>query len=256
MLDQWYGVIPNIVLFDKELTDKQKLLFCLISSLCAEKWFCRATNEYIWDLLNADKRTISRNLTILQWKWFITIEVETRNKRKITIDKQGSRIDTDVYQDRHECLSEDRHECLHNNISNNITIEYIYEKYYWATKWINGKKCMKLINDILKQWSTLNDIYVSMVLYNNECRSSIEWKFVKKLETWLTEYQLLTDEQIEDRLTRIIAQHKQRKKTDEKYGKSKPCKDLWNELCETFWKDKVNTIFKNEWWSTTTINFT
>ena len=49
IMDYWYWVIPNLVLFDKRLNDKQKLLFCLISSLCAEKWYCRASNEYLWE---------------------------------------------------------------------------------------------------------------------------------------------------------------------------------------------------------------
>ena len=73
-----------------------------------------------------------------------------------------------------------------------------------------------------------------MVLYNNECRLNKEWRYVKKLENWLAEFQPLNEDQIEETLTRIIREHKQKKKSDEKYSKSKPCKDLWNELCETF----------------------
>ena len=85
-----------------------------------------------------------------------------------------------------------------------------------------------------------------MVLYNNECRLNKEWRYVRKLENWLAEFQPLNEDQIEETLTRIIREHKKKKKSDEKYSKSKPCKDLWNELCETFGKERVNTIFKNE----------
>ena len=89
MLDQGYGLMPNCILYNKELTDKQKLLFCTISSLCAEKWYCRATNEYIWELLGADKSTISRNISVLQEKWFIGVEIDQNYKRKITLCKNS-----------------------------------------------------------------------------------------------------------------------------------------------------------------------
>lgn len=87
LLSQWYWLMPNTVLFNNDLTDKQKLLYCLISSLCAEKWYCRATNEYIWELLNASKITISKNISALVEKWFIYIEVNQNYQRKLTLVK-------------------------------------------------------------------------------------------------------------------------------------------------------------------------
>ena len=87
ILNEWYWLMPNTVLFNNDLTDKQKLLYCLISSLCAEKWYCRATNEYIWELLNASKITISKNISALVEKWFIYIEVNQNYQRKLTLVK-------------------------------------------------------------------------------------------------------------------------------------------------------------------------
>ena len=89
ILSEGYGIMPNKVLFDKNLTDKQKLLYCLISSLCAEKWYCWASNEYLWERLNADRKTISKNVSDLVNKWFISVEVsqEEWNKRKISMEK-------------------------------------------------------------------------------------------------------------------------------------------------------------------------
>ena len=241
MLDKWYWIMPNIVLFDNELTDKQKLLFCLISSLCAKEWFCWATNDYLWGKLWANKLTISRNIAVLEGKWLIYTDIisEQWNKRKMGIVKN----DNTYWQKSIEGIDKNINSLY---IYMNITNEYLYERYYWATKWINKKKCNRIIDDLLKQWITLNDIRIWMVLYNNECRLNKEWRYVRKLENWLDEFQPLNEDQIEETLTRIIREHKQKKKSDEKYSKSKPCKDLWNELCETFWKEKVNTIFKNE----------
>lgn len=108
--------MPNKVLYSKELTDKQKLLFCAISSLCAERGYCRATNEYLWELLWADKRTISRNLTPLQEEWFISIGEDEQWRRTITIDKN-------VYGGRQKCLGG-----VDKNVYHNNTIEYYKEK--------------------------------------------------------------------------------------------------------------------------------
>lgn len=85
MLDEWYGIMPNKVLFDKELSDKAKLLFCLISSLCAEKWFCRAGNEYISEKMWMSERTVREHIGILVKYGYITLVVEKGNQRKITI---------------------------------------------------------------------------------------------------------------------------------------------------------------------------
>lgn len=85
MLDEWYGIMPNKVLFDKELSDKAKLLFCLISSLCAEKGFCRAGNEYISEKMWMSERTVREHIGILVKHGYITLVVEKWNQRKITI---------------------------------------------------------------------------------------------------------------------------------------------------------------------------
>ena len=255
MLDQWYWLMPNSVLFSKELTDKQKLLFCLISSLCAEKWYCRATNDYIGELLNADKRTISRNLSELEEKWFITIEIWIQ--RKISLDKN-------VYGGRQKCLGGVDKNVYQNNIieykdiSKDISIGYsdLYKNYYWKNKWINETVCNKLLDTKLKQWITLDDIKIWMMLYNTECRIKQEYRYVKKFETWIKEFQPLTEEQIEETLTRLIKQHKEKKKSDPKYTKWILAKTVWNDLCDTFWKDRVNGIFKRESSSETILNFT
>ena len=89
MLGEGYWLIPNMVLYSKELTDKQKLLFCAISNLCAEKGYCRASNEYLWELLWVNKWTISKNIATLNECWFITIENGTQRKIAIAENHNG-----------------------------------------------------------------------------------------------------------------------------------------------------------------------
>lgn len=83
MLETGYWIIPNTVLYSTELTDKQKLLFCAISNLCAEKGYCRASNEYLWELLWVNRWTISKHIWTLTELWFLVADDET--PRKITL---------------------------------------------------------------------------------------------------------------------------------------------------------------------------
>lgn len=236
MLNQGYCFMPNVVLYNTKLTDKQKLLFCAISNLCAEKGYCRATNDYLWELLWADKRTISRNLTPLLEEWFISIGEDEQWRRTITLDKN-------VQGGRQKCLGGvDKN--VHPYIYMNNTIEYIYSKYYWKWKWIDEKKCNKIIDGKLKQWVTLEEIKQCMVLYNCECRLKQDFQYVRKLENRLTEFQPYTEEQIDEQLYTIIKQYRDKKKSDEKFANSKPAKTVWSDLKETFWDEKVKSILK------------
>ena len=91
MLDQGYGIMPNSILFNKDLLDKEKLLYCLISSLCAEKWYSWATNEYLGDKLWFHKDTVSKYISNMKKMSLIFLE-EVNNTRYITICK----IDVDA----------------------------------------------------------------------------------------------------------------------------------------------------------------
>lgn len=86
ILQNGFCMIPNVVLYDNELSDKQKLLYWVISSLCAEKWYCRASNDYIWELLNVNKWTISKNISELEKKWYINITFDSNYKRYIELN--------------------------------------------------------------------------------------------------------------------------------------------------------------------------
>lgn len=86
ILQNGFCMIPNVVLYDNELSDKQKLLYWTISSLCAEKWYCRASNDYISELLGVNKWTISKNISELEKKWYINITLDSNYKRYIELN--------------------------------------------------------------------------------------------------------------------------------------------------------------------------
>lgn len=86
ILQNGFCMIPNVVLYDNELSDKQKLLYWVISSLCAEKWYCRASNDYISELLWVNKWTISKNISELEKRWYINITLDSNYKRYIELN--------------------------------------------------------------------------------------------------------------------------------------------------------------------------
>lgn len=253
ILSEWYGIMPNKVLYCKELTDKQKLLYCLVSSLCAEKWYCRASNEYLWELLNAEKGTISKNIWKLIEKWLITTELESWFQRKISLVENDIPL---VKNDKGGSQKWLGGVVKNDNIilQYNNTNEYLFSAYYWKRKWIDGKVCDKLISNILNQWITLEEIRKWMALYNCECWLKQEWRYVKKLETWLKEFQPLSESDIEQWIRNIARAYKQKINTDTKFQNSSIAKIIWEELISVFDEQKVREIWKSEWRKQVTLN--
>lgn len=87
LLSEGYGIMPNVVLYDKDLTPTQKLIYIIVSSLCAEKGYCRASNSYMWNLLWLWITTVSDAIKILVQKWYLNSKVDKNdgNKRYLTL---------------------------------------------------------------------------------------------------------------------------------------------------------------------------
>lgn len=151
IISQWYWMIPNSVLFDEGLTDKQKLLFCLISSLCAEKWFCWATNDYLWQLLNVCRSTISKNISILHERWLIKAEIEDKFRRKITLVKNDKPLVKNDKGDSKKSEGGDSKKSEDNITSNNITKEKEISSKEEIEKLSYGNKDINNLIDQIKQ---------------------------------------------------------------------------------------------------------
>ena len=70
-----YAVIPTRILFDKELTDKAKLLYGLISSLANKKGYCWAENKYFEEQYGVSEATIRQSITLLCDKQYLRREI-------------------------------------------------------------------------------------------------------------------------------------------------------------------------------------
>lgn len=69
MQKNWYAVITADVLYDKELTPRQKLLVAIISNLSNDKGYCFATNAYFAEMLQCSVSSIQRDLNVLEEKY-------------------------------------------------------------------------------------------------------------------------------------------------------------------------------------------
>ena len=226
LLSKWYWIMPNMVLFDDNLTDKQKLLYCLISSLCAKEWFCRATNEHLWDLLNANKLTISRNISELQEKWYIEIEITSNNQRKITLYENVN----GGWQNCQGGIDENINPYIYTNSINEYSFQNFWEEYPHARK---GKK--KDSEKYFKQNNPL-EVKKQVQILKWQIKAWLqdsEW--VPACERWIRDFTPLNDDVIKQKLVKICKRH---------LNAWWDMKQRSLELKETFGEQQINEIVK------------
>lgn len=139
LLEQWYWVMPNVVLYDKELTPNQKLIYVVVSSLCAEKGYCRASNKYIGKLLWVSIDTASEAINKLVSLWYLISKINKNDGNKRTLHlSEKNRIPIGKNSDTYTKNSEDI-----NTIDN--------------YKWINSLG-MDDLNNFVEQWNSIETI--------------------------------------------------------------------------------------------------
>ena len=232
ILNQWYWIMPNKVLFDKKLKDKQKLLYCLISSLCAEKWFCWASNKYLWEMLWSSERTISEHISDLIELWYIETQIKNWNQRQIMLKNSDSENSLPPSENS---LPSDSEKLLHNITTTNITnnnysFQDFRKEFPHARKWkkADSEKYFKQ-NDsdsVKKQVSILN-------------RSIKAWlqdaEYVPACERRIRDFTPLSEDVIKQKLIKICKRH---------LNAWWDLKQRALELKQTFWEQKINEIVK------------
>lgn len=81
--ESYFAIITEEVLYSKELTDRQKLLFACITNLARKKGYCWASNKYFSEKLERDMRTIQRDISSLKDLGFITSVTHYNEKNEV-----------------------------------------------------------------------------------------------------------------------------------------------------------------------------
>ena len=276
ILQNGFCMIPNVVLYDDELSDKQKLLYWTISSLCAEKWYCWASNEYISELLWVNKWTISKNISILAEKWYINITLDNNCKRYLELNSivennnhyeksQGGLwkitrggceksqhiniIDKDKINNPENQSKKDtqktntffpKPESVTPNVTcGDLTFDNIYNLFYHKS-WHKPslEKCKKVFDALNLDTEWYNMLVKDLKLFRVEYKY---WVKDQKYRPWFEKYVgWFNAEWVNEeyRLKTIVKFHMENAEDIEKWKKR------YLDLCESFWKDVIDKLVK------------
>ena len=171
----YYSILPAVVRYDKDLTDKAKLLYSEITCLCNKEGYCFATNNYFANLYNCTPRAIQFTISKLQEKGYIKIIVENNYQRKIYLtdalgyEKNFTHNNIKYNIDDLFILIINNSNKISNEFYSNLKrLEFIYPK-----KIINTMEQANLIK--LKEI-----IYTLFLIYNSNFKS-IMFKFDREI---------------------------------------------------------------------------
>ncbi|HRR96485.1 MAG TPA: helix-turn-helix domain-containing protein [Candidatus Ratteibacteria bacterium] len=133
-----WSVIPTEVMLNKEISSTTKIMYGIISSLCNEKGYCWASNDYLGELLGITRTRVSLIIKELVEIGLIESEIEKKYKRKIKLKGVLIKVKRGVKEN----LKGGLRKLKDNNIieyNNNNNINNIYnknKKYYFR-----GNRC-------------------------------------------------------------------------------------------------------------------
>lgn len=185
-MNDGYSMCLNKWALDKEIKNELGLLL-IISSLCAEKGYCFASNKYLADLFDITEVSISTKINKLEKRGYITVEYQ---KRGCEIISREIRLKNILIDDLKIFEPTIKKNFKDNNISiNNISInkkeinkerfkkptleevrEYCKERnnkvdaekfidFYESKGWMVGKNKMKDWKACVRTWESRNKIY-------------------------------------------------------------------------------------------------
>ena len=123
----FYAIIPAFIRYDKDLQPNAKLLYGEITALSNEKGFCWAENEYFANLYNVSKTSISKWISSLIKKQYITSEIVYKQGTK-EIEHRYLRIVGGGIEEKLNTPIEEK--LKDNNTSNNNTLKEINKESF------------------------------------------------------------------------------------------------------------------------------
>lgn len=204
-----YSICFNEWALDKTIKNELGLLL-IISSLCAEKGYCYANNDYLSDLFEEPTQTISRKIKILEEKGYITTDYKKNGctiiSREIRLTKMLTAINKNDNRTINKNVKENNINSL-NNINNNKRNIKEKEKEYkdefeklW-NMYPNKKGKTDALKDYIKAREDnvtydkiLNGLnnYISYINYNKTQK-----RYIKNGSTWFHKHSWEDDYEIE-----------------------------------------------------------
>jgi uncharacterized phage protein (TIGR02220 family) len=158
-MEGFYYTIPSDIFFDKNLSDKAKLLFGLVANFCNKYGKCFVSNKHLGETLDRSESTISRLVSELVEAGYLKsiVDKNDANKRTLTLYAKMSipiRKNAYTYTQKRE-----DNNTIYNNTKLNIfkeIISYLNDKA--NTKFKDGNKAnQRIISGRLDEGHTLED---------------------------------------------------------------------------------------------------
>lgn len=141
----WMAVIPATILFDHELSDRDKIIYAIISNLTHDRGYCWASNKYLAQKLDCSIITIQRALKKLSDRNYLDIEVlrnESGTTRIIRLENGISKMKRDgISKMKGGYIKNDTHNIIeeYSSITKNSNTSVFDEKM--------TSKLLKFINE-------------------------------------------------------------------------------------------------------------
>ena len=136
-------ILPISILGDSNLTPLERLLLISILSLCKQKGYCWATNEYFAELFNVRKQTISKSISSLSKNNYIELKFDNSeknsSKRIIKISNTLTKIILGIKENMNTIVNKNHNQYNKYNKKKNI-INEIYTRDEEGNEYWNGKK--------------------------------------------------------------------------------------------------------------------
>lgn len=152
----YYAIIPAVVRYDNELTDKAKLLYGEITCLSNKEGYCFATNNYFAKLYHCTNRAIQTTISKLQERGYIKIVIENNYKRKIFLTDALGYEKNFVGGYEKNFMGGYEKNFTNNNINFNIDDDYLF--------YLIINRSSKISSDFYKLLNKLELIYTQEIL--------------------------------------------------------------------------------------------
>lgn len=188
----YYSILTYEILYNKDLSSSEKLLYATITSLSQKDGYCYASNETMAKLYNTTEITISRQIKKLKDNGFLNIIYE-KNGSAITNRKiyPLTKKITAINENDNGAVNKNVKDNIisNNNIESNIIIKEKFEKFY-------SEYPRKVKKDLVRKWFDKNkpddELFEIMMSSLYKFKKTYDWikengKYIPYPSSWLNE---------------------------------------------------------------------